>query len=94
MVGHEASEQHQASLKLETEEQCDVKTAFNRPLDQKEFQAVVCTTKLLHVLMKHNIPHHTVFKDLLEFAVDELKIPGPATSKQRKQCQIQKPPIH
>lgn len=31
--------------------------------------------KCLHFLVKHNIPHTTVFKDFVEFGTDELQSP-------------------
>jgi uncharacterized protein YigE (DUF2233 family) len=36
---------------------------------------MTCATKILHFLIKHNIPHTTVFKDFVDFATDELKCP-------------------
>ncbi|XP_060598671.1 E3 SUMO-protein ligase KIAA1586-like [Ruditapes philippinarum] len=79
VTDHENSEMHKFSLRLETEEQLGIHSAFSEkrlPMGEKEFEAVTCATKILHFLIKHNIPHTTVFKDFINFATTELKCPA------------------
>lgn len=73
----QSSEQHQTALQLETKKLCSIAEAFNErtPVSLKESEAVVCANKLLHLHLKHNIPHITFFKDLVNFAISEMKIP-------------------
>ncbi|XP_045187150.2 zinc finger protein 862-like [Mercenaria mercenaria] len=74
---HENSDQHQSAVKLETESQLSIEQSFSdrTPLNEKEFEAVVCATKVVHFLVKHNIPHTTVYEEFIKFAVEELKSP-------------------
>ena len=53
-------------------------------MGEKEFEAVVCATKMLHFFIKHNIPHTTVFKDFVDFATNELNCPALRYLKQSK----------
>lgn len=79
VTDHENSEMHKFSLRLETEEQLGIHSAFSEkrlPMGEKEFEAVTCATKILHFLIKHYIPHTTVFKDFVNFATKELKCPA------------------
>ena len=87
VVDHENSEMHKFSVRLETEEQINIHSAFSEnrlPMGEKEFEAVVCATKMLHFLIKHNIPHTTVFKDFVDFATNELNCPALQYLKQSK----------
>ena len=75
VVNHETSEQHQEALRLETGSQLNIETSFNESVNQEEFRAISAAMKCLHFLIKHNIPHTTLFKEFINFATDELKCP-------------------
>lgn len=77
VVDHEKSEMHKTALRIETSEQMNIAAAFEEKtkLGHEEFQALKCATKILHFLIRHNIPHNTIFKDLVNFATDELQCP-------------------
>jgi hypothetical protein len=64
---HEKSEEHQDAVKIETQNQMNIQTATNErtPLEEKEFEAVVCASKVVHFLVKHNIPHTAVYGDFI-----------------------------
>lgn len=36
-------------------------------------EAVICASKVVHFLVKHNIPHTTVQEDFIDFAINDLK---------------------
>lgn len=74
---HEISSQHQRALQLETQQQLGIEQAFSdgTPVTDKEFEALKSAMKCLHFLVMHNIPHTTVFKDFINFGIDELRSP-------------------
>ena len=77
VVSHENSEQHQQALKLETCHQLGIEASLSEKdaINSKEFAAISTAMKCLHFLIKHNIPHTTIYKDFIEFARDELECP-------------------
>ncbi|XP_045207438.2 E3 SUMO-protein ligase KIAA1586-like [Mercenaria mercenaria] len=77
VTDYERSDQHKDAVKLETEDQMTIENSFNEktPLSDKEFEAVVCASKVIHFLVKHNIPHTTVYEDFIDFAINKLKSP-------------------
>ncbi|WAR10050.1 K1586-like protein [Mya arenaria] len=86
VADHENSDMHRKAMRIETEVQLDIGTAFRDrlPMGPEEFKAVTCAMKILHFLIKHNVPQTTVFKDFIDFATTELKCPDLKHLKQGK----------
>lgn len=64
------------TMRIKTEVQLNINAAFHeRPMSEDEFKVVTSAVKVLHFLIKHIIPHTTVFKDLINFATTELSSP-------------------
>ena len=65
---------------MDTRETCDqlgieADPTKTKAINQEEFCAISTAMKCLHFLIKHNVPHTTVFKDFIEVARDELGSP-------------------
>ena len=74
---HEQSAQHTEAVRLEAGAQMSINESLDgtEGLSENEYAAVKCAMKCLHFLIKHNIPHTTVFKDFIQFATDVLLAP-------------------
>lgn len=82
--GHERSQMHTLSVAAEATFLNKNENEKKEEENSKSFKAVLTAMKCLEFLVKHNLPHVSLFEDFVNFAIDELASPHLAPLRKAK----------